>query len=367
MQEFTQKDGIYLLNHSVGLMPASTRQAAESQFFANWEHGTPDPWATWFPMFEQFTTRLATLFNTESRMFCPQQNVSSGLSKLLSAFPDASNNEGRNVILLTENDFPSIGFVMQQAQQMGYQIEYIKDAEDVLDVTVWEEHLTENVFTALITHGHYNSGRLVPVTEIVQAARKSGVMSIVDIAQTAGVIPIDFSEWQADVVVGSCVKWLCGGPGAGYLWVNDSVLSMLNPFDVGWFSHENPFEFDIHNFKYADSALRFWGGTPSVIPYVIAANSIDLMHSIGIKNVRAHNVKLADKIIDAIPESWLVSPKDDQVRTGTLVINPPNRDAVEEKLKAINVHYDLRKRGFRLSPHIYNTHEQIDKVITAFL
>jgi len=367
MQKFTQKDGIYLLNHSVGCMPTSARYAAESQFFDSWEFGTPDPWGKWFPMFEAFTTSLAKLFNTDARLFCPQQNVSSGLSKLLSSFPHASQNDGRNIILITENDFPSIGFVMQQAQRLGYQIEYIKDDEDVLNLATWKKHLSENIYAVLITHGHYNSSRLVPVTEIVQVARQVGAMSIVDIAQTAGVIPIDLSEWQADVVAGSCVKWLCGGPGAGYLWVSDEVLNKLEPFDVGWFSHENPFEFDIHNFNYADSALRFWGGTPSVIPYVIAVNSINQMYDIGIKNVRAHNVKLVRKIIDAIPENWLVSPDDDNLRTGTLVINPPNRDEVETKLKALDVHYDLRKLGFRLSPHIYNTSEQIDKVITALV
>ncbi len=367
MQEFIEKEGIYLLNHSVGCMPTSARKAAEEHFFDAWEHGTPDAWARWFPAFNKFTLSLANLFNTDASLFCPQQNVSSALSKLLGAFPHASQNQGRNVILLTENDFPSIGFVMQQAQKMGYVVEYIKDEENVLDITTWQEHLSEKVYAVLITHGHYNSGRLVPVKDIVTVARKHGALSIVDIAQTAGVIPIDFTDWQADIVAGSSVKWLCGGPGAGYLWINSKLINTFEPVDLGWFSHENPFEFDIHNFEYAESALRFWGGTPSVIPYVIAANSIELMHSIGIDKVREQNIVLADKIIDAIPDSWLISPCGYADRTGTLVINPPNRDEVENKLKALNVHHDVRKRGFRLSPHIYNTAEQIDKVLTALV
>ena len=364
---FTQKAGIYLLNHSVGCMPASTREVAEAQFFDAWENGTPDPWSQWFPVFEQFQQSLARLFNSDASQFCPQQNVSSGLSKLLSAFPPASQNNGRNVILISENDFPSIGFVMQQASHYGYEVQFIKDDEDVLDTATWQTHLTERVYAVLITHGHYNSGKLVPVKDVISIARKQGVMSIVDIAQTAGVIPIDFTDWQPDVVAGSCVKWLCGGPGAGFLWVSKQVLNQLEPVDIGWFSHKNPFEFNIHNFEYADSALRFWGGTPSVLPYAIAKNSIDQMCNIGVKKVREHNVMLARKVIDALPASWLVSPDEDQYRTGTLVVNPPNREAIEARLNALNVHFDVRKRGFRLSAHIYNTPEQIEQVINALL
>ncbi|MCP4277809.1 MAG: aminotransferase class V-fold PLP-dependent enzyme, partial [Gammaproteobacteria bacterium] len=164
---FTQKDGIYLLNHSVGCMPASTREVAEAQFFDAWENGTPDPWSQWFPVFEQFQQSLARLFNSDASQFCPQQNVSSGLSKLLSAFPPASQNNGRNVILISENDFPSIGFVMQQASHYGYEVRFIKDDEDVLDTATWQTHLTERVYAVLITHGHYNSGKLVPVKDVI--------------------------------------------------------------------------------------------------------------------------------------------------------------------------------------------------------
>ena len=364
---FTQKDGIYLLNHSVGCMPTNTRDVAELQFFDAWETGTPDPWARWFPVFSRFQHSLANLFNSDPNLFCPQQNVSSGLSKLLSAFPHASKNKGRNVILITENDFPSIGFVMQQAKHYGYEIQFIKDEENVLDIEIWKQHLTDRVYAVLITHGHYNSGKLVPVKDVISIARQQGVMSIVDIAQTAGVIPIDFAQWQPDVVAGSCVKWLCGGPGAGFLWVNNHVLHQLEPVDVGWFSHKNPFEFDIHNFEYADNALRFWGGTPSVLPYAIASNSIEQMHSIGVQAVREHNIRLGRQLIDALPASWLVSPNDDQFRTGTLVVTPPNRQEVEARLTALNVHFDVRKRGFRLSAHIYNTPEQIEQIIAAMI
>lgn len=367
MQEFVQKEGIYLLSHSVGCMPASTRYVAETQFFDAWEQGTPDPWGNWFPVFTQFTEALAQLFNSEARLFCPQQNVSSGLTKLLTALPHASKNKGRDVILLSENDFPSIGFVMQQATQLGYRIVFIKRDEDVRDLATWHQYLSEQVYAVLITHGHYNSGNLVPVQEIVRIAREQGVMSIVDIAQTAGVIPIDFSQWDADVVLGSCVKWLCGGPGAGYLWINDRRLSQLAPFDIGWFSHQNPFEFDIHHFEYAESALRFWGGTPSVLPYVIATNSIEQILRLGVSTIREHNIALTREIIDAIPASWMVSPNNDNQRSGTLVINPKNREAAEKRLREQNVHFDVRKMGFRLSPHIYNTAHQIDQVISALV
>jgi len=187
----------------------------------------------------------------------------------------------------------------------------------------------------------------------------------VDIAQSVGVVPIDLAAWNAGFVIGSCVKWLCGGPGAGFLWVSPERLAACEPTDVGWFSHENPFEFDMHNFRYAADALRFWGGTPSVQPFVTAANSIRLMHKIGIEKIRAHNLNLTQQIIDAVDANNVVTPANPEKRGGTMVLHYPakQQDALCSRLDQAQVGFDVRPTGIRMSPHIYNDTEQIQAVI----
>ena len=188
-------------------------------------------------------------------------------------------------------------------------------------------------------------------------------MTVVDVAQSAGVVPIDVNVWNADFVVGSCVKFLCGGPGAGFLWVNDRVLTECQPTDVGWFSHADPFEFDIHHFRYADSALRFWGGTPAVLPYTVAANSLETINQIGIERIRAHSLELTQAIIDKVPRKYLFSPSRASRRGGTVVLDFGERQsAVTDALAAAGVHFDSRHTGMRLSPHIYTSRDEIETV-----
>lgn len=358
---FVKPDGIYLLSHSIGLPPANARRQAEAEYFNIWEKNTPDAWPLWLASIDRFRAALGSLFNSSVSNFCPQTNLSSAMTKILYAL---LRQQDRPTILLTEQDFPSIGFVLDRATSLGFRLKFIPTQHDAADLSTWDEHMTPDVGFALITHVHSNTSCAVPVRDIVALARERGAVSIVDIAQSAGIVPIDLASWKADFVIGSCVKWLCGGPGAGYLWVNPDIVASCEPVDVGWFSHNDPFEFDIHHFEYANDALRFWGGTPSVLPFVVARSSLELILAIGVDAIQAHNRVLSEKIVAAVNDDALVSPRDASLRGGTVVLNLGARQAdVTERLSAARIYCDARATGIRLSPHIYNSADEIDAVI----
>lgn len=361
---FVAAQGIYLLNHSVGRPPVSTLDNWQSAFLDPWESGGDEVWPRWLEAIEGFRTALAGLLNGQLTNFCPQTNLSSALTKILTSITPP---ESQRTIVYTEQDFPSMGFVLQQAQKNGYKLVAIPHAAQTGHIETWEQYFCQNAGMALITHVHSNTGKQVPVADICALARSKNIVSVVDIAQSAGVVPIDLETWGADFVIGSCVKWLCGGPGAGFLWVNSARLAQCEPSDVGWFSHEAPFEFDIHNFRYAADALRFWGGTPSVQPYVTAANSIRLLHEIGPVKIREYNLALTQKIIDAVDRDILVTPPGAQQRGGTVVLRHREQDQqrVCDRLRSAGVDFDARPTGIRLSPHIYNDVDEIDMVIAA--
>ncbi len=358
--EFVPQDGIYLLNHSVGRMPSSAKQAATNGYFDIWDRQTSNAWPNWLEGIQEFRMALAALFNASPEEFCPQTNVSSGLSKVLGSL---NPKQSKKKIVFTENDFPSIGFVLQQARKLGFDLHMIDKTKDVQDVQVWQDAIDSNVVAVLITHVHYNTNRLIPVQAISELAREQGALSIVDVAQSSGVVPIDFQLWQPDIVVGSSIKWLCGGAGAGFLWMKQGIANQLSPVDVGWFSHADPFEFDIHNFEYADSSARFWGGTPSVLPYLVAANSINLIQQIGVESIRSHNWRLSQLFLQGIDARFFVSPSNLEKKGGTSVLKFNNQEEAESALKSIGVHYDARAEGIRLSPHIYNTEQEIEAVV----
>jgi len=362
--KFIPHDGVYLLNHSVGRPPVDARESVGKGFFQHWEHGDAEVWPLWIEQIESFRDELATLLNARAADFCPQVNLSSALTKVVQSLPRSGS---RNVIVMTEQDFPSMGFVLSQAQKFGFDIRMIPASVDATDLNVWQEYLTEDVCCTLITQVYSNSGVRLPVDKITQLTKASDIVSIVDMCQAVGVVPTDLQEWHADFALGSCVKWLCGGPGAGFLWVNPNFVENCEPVDVGWFSHENPFEFNIHDFRYATGALRFWGGTPSVLPYVLAASSLKLLREIGIERIRQHNIALTEMLLAATSDDAVVSPVDASRRGGTIILNFGDRQAeIKERLERARVRFDERSTGFRLSPHIYNTSAEMEVLIDCF-
>jgi selenocysteine lyase/cysteine desulfurase len=215
--------------------------------------------------------------------------------------------------------------------------------------------LAPDVCGVLATQVFSMSGAVAPVTDVARACRARGVTCVVDVAQSAGILPLDVEALGADAVIGSCVKWLCGGPGAGFLWVRPELLPELRPIDVGWFSHARPFEFDIHNFEYAPDARRFWGGTPVVAPYVVAAVGLRLLHQIGVERIRAHNLALTARFRDELPAAWRARLRRGPTG-GTLCIDTGAAlPTVREALTRAGVRFDCRGSIMRLSFHAYNS------------
>ena len=362
--DFNRPNGIYLLSHSIGLMPSDTQQYLDRRYFANWSDANQHTWPKWLEAINEFTSELGTLLNSPAQQFCPQTNVSSGLSKLIQSL---ANSDKRNVILASERDFPSAGFVLEQAQRLGYTLRLIPKEEDIQSTETWNEYLNDDVHCVFITQVLYSSNALVPVKEICELARKRDIFSIIDMAQAAGIVPIDLEQIKPDAAIGSCIKWLCGGPGAGYLWIAKERIMQLEPLDVGWFSHQDPFEFDINNFEFSTSASRFWGGTPSVIPFVIATNSLRLINKIGMESIRHHNQELTKELLKNTPEECLSSPLDPENKGGTIVVDfsilgHSTKHKIESKLKKHNVHFDGRELGLRFSPHVYNNLAEVEKI-----
>jgi kynureninase len=344
--------GPYALTHSVGCLPIHGAAAIERHYLQPWRHQGGDAWPAWLCAIDEFRESLAALLGGDAADYCPQANLSSGLAKLLPALP---RRAGRTVLLAAEDCFPSMAFVLQMARAVGYETRLIPRAQDASSIAPWRDALTSEVAAALVTHVHSNTGIVAPVADIAALCRERGIVCVVDVAQSAGIVPLSISQMAAHVVLGSCVKWLCGGPGAGFMWLDPSFQTQLTPTDVGWFSHEDPFEFDVHSFRYASDARRFWGGTPSVAPYVVATVGLRTLAQIGIEAVRAHNRGLMQVFCAELPSSWRDRLDLERIG-GTLCLPLGHAHAqVLRSFGANGVRADSRGSIVRLSFHIYNT------------
>ena len=359
-EKFVNHKGTYLLSHSVGLPLRDSKTEVEEEFWQPWIETNGDEWNHWLSFIERFRKQLGHFLNSDTKNFCPQTNVSSAVTKIIFSLEVPIN---KNVILMSEEDFPSVAFALQKSQSIGYQIRYIPTKLDLNDMQVWEDYLKDDVALVLITQVQSNNGVQLPISPITSLAKNRSIMSLVDVAQSIGILPIDIQKWSADFIVGSCVKWLSGGPGAGFMWINPDIIKYCKPLDVGWFSHEDPFEFKIHNFRYAKDALRFWGGTPSIHPYLIAFRSLKFVSNVGVDIIRQHNIKMCNKVIEALGKNDLISPSDVNCRSGTMIIHfGDSQDRMIKILRENNIYFDSRAKGIRLSPHLYNSEIQIDSL-----
>ncbi|HET9475247.1 MAG TPA: aminotransferase class V-fold PLP-dependent enzyme [Steroidobacteraceae bacterium] len=354
--------GPYLLTHSVGCLPRVARDALDSNFLRPWAERGGNAWPDWLQQVDGFRSALADLFGGAAAEYCPQSNLSSGLAKLLLALPPS----GKRTLLAAEDSFPSLGFVLRQAERHGFTLRLMPRAQPPDDVRSWSEALTSDVRVALVTHVHSNTGRVAPLAEVAKLCAEREILCIADVAQSAGILPMSFPALGAGIVLGSCIKWLCGGPGAGYLWIRPQLIGQLEPVDVGWFSHEDPFEMDIHSFKYANDTRRFWGGTPSVAPFVCAAASLRHIRELGVEKIHAHNRRLIQAFKDALLPPWRARLPA-WPTGGTLCIPlAAEFQAVTSALNSLGAQFDSRGDVIRLSFHACNAEDDALRIARAW-
>jgi len=359
MREHFHVPETYFLSHSVGCLPRMSPDALTAGLFSPWMSG--ENWALWMEALEGFRAGLARLLGVTASTICPQVNVSSALTKILFSLP---KRDGRDVILLSKMDFPTVGFAAKQAEHLGYKLQFIEG--DPSDYQLWDEAITDRVAFVLVTHALSNTSHLLPVESICTKAKEVNAISVVDIAQSLGAVPVDVAKWDPDFIIGTGVKFLCFGPGACFLYASENMIPKSRPLDVGWFSHENPFEMDIANFRYAPDAMRFFGGTPSPAPYVLANAAIKLWEDIGLDmahdRIQGHLTALHERL----PNGAVVSPVERDKRGATLVLANSFGDKIRDDLTAANIKFDQRKQGYRFSVHGYTSAADIETLAEIF-
>lgn len=354
---FHMPEGRYFLSHSVGLMPRAAAAASEADFWRHWREASDRTWDHWLAAIQRYQNALALLIGAEPDEICPQTNISSALTKIIFSLPERAR---RKKIVLTEDDFPTIGFVAGQARRLGYDLVFLPGGPHLADIDAWSAAFHDDVQLVVATHVFSNTSVRAPVAGIAARARQRGVFSVLDLAQSAGAVPVDLKAWRPDFAVGTAVKYLCGGPGACFLWTQKETAALCAPADVGWFSHENPFEFDLHDFRYAEGAARYWGGTPSVAPYAAAAAGFEALAGFGVEAIFAHDQALLAQLIAGLPQGALLSHGREGERGSSAVIAVNDIANASAALTKAGIHHDQRMGGLRFSLHLYNSYEDVE-------
>ncbi|MAG56216.1 MAG: kynureninase [Planctomycetes bacterium] len=296
------------------------------------------------------------------------QNVSIAQAIVLSCF-DFSGP--RNKIVYTGMNFPSVMYVMEEQKRRGARI---VDVPSVDHIGVDQEQLLaaidEETLLVPVSHVLFRSSFIQDAEAIVKRAHDVGAMVILDTYQSAGAVPVELERWNVDFAVGGSVKWLMGGPGAGYLYVRPDLADTLRPMNTGWQAHARPFEFEAGAIDWGTPAFRFLNGTPNIPAMYAARTGYEIIREIGVDRIRERSLTLTQAIIDAAREADLpvTCPDDDARRGGTVAIDAPEGKAVCEELNRRDFVCDYRPlAGVRLGPHFFNTHDECDAVVAEIV
>jgi kynureninase len=205
------------------------------------------------------------------------------------------------------------------------------------------------------------------VAAITRRAHEMGARVVLDCYQSAGIVPFSVASLGVDFAVGGSVKWLCGGPGNGWLYVRPDLIEELEPTFMGWQAHESPFAFE-PELRYASGVARFLTGTPNVPALYAATAGYDLVEEVGVERIRANSLAQTDLLIRLADEAGfdVRSPRDPARRGGTVTVHVPDFEAVHKELAERQVLCDFRPdAGIRLGPHYYNTNEELERVIAT--
>lgn len=355
---------VYMISNSLGAMPKGVYDKLR-EFADLWATEGVLAWEKWVPLVTETGDVLAEILGAPRGSVVMHQNVATLNSIVGSAIDFAGK---RNKVVYTAGEFPSCHYYWKAQERRGARVAVTPlakdsvspDMEKLLDAI---DETTAIVPTSLVL---FRSAAVVDAKALVEKAHKVGALVLLDAYQATGCVPFDVTALGVDFVVGGSVKWLCGGPGAAYLYVRPDHATRLEPTNVGWFSHRKPFDFSMDAIDYAPSTWRFVGGSPGVTSLYSARSGYEIVRKVGVKAIREKSKRQVARLFDRAKSLGLTvnTPVDPEKRGGTISIDFPGADAACKELIRRKFIVDYRPRaGIRISPHFYSSDDECDAIL----
>ena len=355
---------VYLISHSLGAMPRETYDRLH-EYADIWATRGVRAWAEgWWDMPVTVGDEVARIIGADPGTVVMHQNVSVCQSLIISCLEPTPQ---RNKIVYSELNFPSVMYVYEAHARDGrLRIETVKSDDGItIPLERMLEAIDESTLLVPFSHVLFKSAFLQDAKAIIDRAHEVGAMVVLDTYQSAGTVPFSVKELNADFATGGSVKWLCGGPGAGYLFVRPDLQQKLEPKTTGWMAHESPFAFDT-SLRYASNITRFLHGSPAIPALYAAQSGYKIINEIGVDRIRQKSVRQTDFLIALAEEAGfeVTSPKESARRGGTVTVAHENASSMAKELVRREFVIDYRPgAGVRISPHFYTTDEELKLVI----
>ncbi len=355
----------YMISHSLGAMPRRTADALQ-QFADTWASRGVRAWEEgWWEMPVTIGDLIASIIGAGKGEVVMQQNVSICQWIVTSCFDWQGS---RNKLVTDGLNFPSNDYIYYGLERQGARVCSVPSPDGMtLPLELMLKAIDEQTQLVSVSHVAFRSSFVQDLAALTKRAHEVGALVIADIYQSAGILPLDVRALDIDFATGGSVKWLCGGPGAGYLYVRPDLRARLQPAATGWMAHTHPFDFEGGPIDLASDAFRFLNGTPNVPALYSARSGYEIINQIGVESIREKSLRQTQRLIDLADEAGIAvrTCRDPKLRGGTVILDVPNGKEVTRELARRQVLVDYRPQaGIRVAPHFYSTDEEIDHTMT---
>ncbi len=360
----------YFLYHSIGMYPGKEQELAEAtaEFAEVWAAPNDKQWGYVLLKRQDFIDYWRRIINVPKGSTTTCESVTNGMHMLMRSLPEGMLKGKR--VLVSADCFPSVHFLLAGlAPKMGFTLDTVpmSEGKSWVEAEDFMAHWGRDVGLALLTWVTSTASARVDLAPLVAHGREMGSLIGADITQAAGLIPFDAMEPKVDFGLSTSLKWMCGTPGAGMLYVDKSLVLDLQPEARGWFSQNNPFSWDFDKFDYAPDIRRFDSGTPGSVAALASLPALRWHAGQDQKELAAWNHRLVNKIIaraDAL-NLPLHSPRDADQRGGSVMLRFPDKAEPAALVGALGVEgysVDFRGQLLRMSPGNVTAEETIDAV-----
>jgi kynureninase len=354
----------YMISNSLGAMPRGVYGEMRSYADAWGERGVRAWEEGWWEMAVKVGDKIASLIGVGTGEISLHQNVTLIQAVISSCF---DFREPRNKVVLTDLEFPSIQYFYHEQRRNGARVELVPSGDPVrFELGKFLDAIDETTLLVPISQVLFRSAYIVDARAIIEKAHRVGAHVILDLFQAAGTIPIDVHGLGADFACGGVLKWLCGGPGVGYLYVREDLRAKLQPMIAGWLAHQRPFAFETGAIDAREDSFRYLNGTPHIPALYACQPGLEILNEAGIGAIREKSMRMTARLFEAAKaHGWRVNtPENPAERAGTVSVECPHAAEVCRELLAREILVDYRpKAGVRLSPHFYNREEECDLAI----
>ncbi len=355
----------YLNSCSLGAL-SRRAEAYLDDFLTRWHTMGASAWYEhWLGRMTLLRSRVASFLGAPEGSVALLPSTSAALSSVAESVHHAAAM-GRNRVICSELDFPTLGY--QWAVKPEVELVVLPSEDGVgMDPAAFAEAVDERTLFLATSHVFFTTGFIQDLDALARIAREAGAYSLIDGYHGAGQLPVNLTGTGVDFYTTGPLKWLCGGPGLSYLYVRPELTPSLHPRITGWFGARNAFDFDIRSFEFHDDARRFEMGTPALPTVHTALGGQEIMDEVGIDAVAARNRELTGLLVEGCrSRGWeLTVASAPERRSAIVMVRHPDPAGAVAHLAEAGIIVDHRPGHVRVSPHFYNTPEEIGGCIEA--